>query len=115
VCGPDGGLYFGQRLNWLQERTSFALKLTPLLDPIPPTFQSRARSESEWPPFGISRGAGMGFFAEVKRRNVLRVAVAYLVSAWLLLQLSEVLYEILDLPAWAPRMVILLLVIGSVP
>jgi len=57
----------------------------------------------------------MGFFAELKRRNVVRVGIAYVVAAWLLLQFAEVLYEILELPAWAPRLVILLLVIGFVP
>lgn len=57
----------------------------------------------------------VGFFTELKRRNVVRVGIAYVVASWLLLQLTEVLYEILELPAWAPRMVILLLVIGFVP
>ena len=61
-------------------------------------------------------GAGqMGFFAELRRRNVFRVGIAYAVTSWLLLQLTEVLYELLELPAWAPRIVILLLVIGFVP
>ena len=54
----------------------------------------------------------MSLFAELKRRNVFRVGIAYAVVAWLLLQLAEVLYEILDLPPWAPRLVLLVLAIG---
>jgi hypothetical protein len=40
----------------------------------------------------------MSFFAELKRRNVFRVGVAYVVGGWLLLQLTEVLSELLSLP-----------------
>lgn len=40
----------------------------------------------------------MGFWEELKRRNVVRVGIAYLVGAWLLLQLAEVLSELLSLP-----------------
>ena len=37
----------------------------------------------------------MSFIAELKRRNVFRVAIAYAVAAWVLLQLTEVLVELL--------------------
>ena len=57
----------------------------------------------------------MRFYQELKRRKVFRVLVAYLVAAWLLLQVAEVLSSILGLPDWAPRLVLLLLVIGFVP
>ena len=40
----------------------------------------------------------MNFFEELKRRNVFRVGIAYAVAAWLLLQLTEVLSELLNLP-----------------
>jgi hypothetical protein len=40
----------------------------------------------------------MSFFAELKRRNVFRVGIAYIVGGWLLLQLTDVLSELLDLP-----------------
>ncbi len=40
----------------------------------------------------------MSFFEELKRRNVVRVGIAYAVGAWLLLQLTEVLSELLNLP-----------------
>jgi len=54
----------------------------------------------------------MSFFEELKRRNVIRVAIAYAVGAWLLLQLTDVLVELLGLPDTAGKYVILLLVIG---
>ena len=54
-------------------------------------------------------------FQELKRRNVIRVGIAYLVAAWLLLQVTDVLVPILTLPESAARFVVLLLVIGFVP
>ncbi len=57
----------------------------------------------------------MSFFAELKRRNVVRVGIAYAVAAWLLLQLTEVLTELLQLPPEIGRAVVLLLVVGFVP
>jgi len=49
---------------------------------------------------------------ELKRRNVFKVGVAYVVAAWLLLQLTEVLVGLLGLPENAGKYVILLLVVG---
>jgi len=43
------------------------------------------------------------------------VAFAYVAAAWFLLQLSSTFVEILGLPAWAPKLIFLLLVIGLVP
>ena len=54
----------------------------------------------------------MSLIDELKRRNVFKVGVAYVVAAWLLLQLTEVLVELLGLPENAGKYVILLLVIG---
>jgi hypothetical protein len=54
-------------------------------------------------------------FQELKRRNVFRVAIAYLVAAWLLLQVTDIVVPILELPAWVPRFVLLSLAIGFVP
>lgn len=56
-----------------------------------------------------------GLFEELKRRKVIRVFVAYVVAAWLLLQVAEVLSSILALPEWAPKLVLFLLIIGLVP
>jgi TolB-like protein len=54
----------------------------------------------------------MSLFSELKRRNVFKVGAAYLVVAWLVLQLVSVVSPILELPAWFARAVLLLLVIG---
>lgn len=54
-------------------------------------------------------------FEELKRRNVIKVAAAYLVAAWILLQVADLLIPILSLPGWTNRLVFLLLVIGFVP
>lgn len=52
---------------------------------------------------------------ELKRRKVIRVLVAYLIAAWVLLQIAEVLSSILSLPDWAPKLVLFLLAIGLIP
>jgi TolB-like protein/Flp pilus assembly protein TadD len=52
------------------------------------------------------------FFAEVKRRHIFRVAAAYAVIAWLLLQLVNNVAPVLDLPIWVARALLLLLAIG---
>lgn len=57
----------------------------------------------------------MSFFTELKRRNVIRVALAYLVASWVLLQVTDVLMQILDLPAATGKFVFLVLVLGFVP
>lgn len=57
----------------------------------------------------------MSLFAELRRRNVFKVAVAYAVTAWVLLQATEVVSDILELPAWAPKLILLILVVGFVP
>jgi len=52
------------------------------------------------------------FFSELKRRNVYKVAVAYLVASWLLIQAASIFLPAFDAPPWAIRIVILVLVIG---
>jgi serine/threonine-protein kinase len=52
------------------------------------------------------------FFAELKRRNVYKVAVAYAVVAWLLMQIASQIFPFFEIPNWVVRLVILLLVIG---
>ena len=54
----------------------------------------------------------MSLIGELKRRNVFRVGVAYVVGGWLLLQLTDVLSELLDLPDVVGRVVVLVVVIG---
>ena len=57
----------------------------------------------------------MSLIRELKRRNVFKVAIAYVVSIWILLQLTDVLTQILGLPEWAPKLILLMLVVGFVP
>jgi len=52
------------------------------------------------------------FFAELKRRNVYKVAIAYGVVAWLLMQVASQIFPFFEIPNWAVRLVVLLLVIG---
>src|SRR5262245_58250494 len=55
------------------------------------------------------------FFAELKRRNVIRMAALYLVGAWLLSQVASTMLPAFETPAWALRLVIIALAIGFIP
>ena len=57
----------------------------------------------------------MSLFEELKRRNVFRVALAYAVASWVLLQIVDVISPIFELPVWAPRLIFVILAIGLVP
>ena len=52
------------------------------------------------------------FFAELKRRNVYKVAVAYAVVAWLLMQIASQIFPFFEIPNWAVRFVVLAIIIG---
>jgi len=52
------------------------------------------------------------FFAELKRRNVYKVAVAYAIVGWLLVQVATQVFPFFEIPNWAVRLVVLLIVIG---
>jgi TolB-like protein len=54
----------------------------------------------------------MALFEELKRRNVVRMAVLYGVASWLVVQIADVLFEQLGVPPWAFRLVLSLLAIG---
>ena len=54
----------------------------------------------------------MSLWAELKRRNVIRMAVLYIVAAWLLLQVADVGMSVLELPAWTGKLIFLLLALG---
>lgn len=54
----------------------------------------------------------MGFFQELKRRQVYKVAVAYAVVAWLLIQIATATFPVLEIPVWATKLVIALIVLG---
>ena len=52
------------------------------------------------------------FFAELKRRNVYKVAAAYAVVSWLLIQIATQVFPFFEIPNWAVRLVVLILVLG---
>src|SRR5213080_3602734 len=52
------------------------------------------------------------FFGELKRRNVYKVAIAYAVVAWLLIQIATQVFPFFEIPNWAVRLVVLLLILG---
>jgi TolB-like protein len=57
----------------------------------------------------------MSLFQELKRRNVIRVAILYAVSSWVLLQLTDVLTSLLNVPESAGSIVVMLLLLGFFP
>jgi TolB-like protein/Tfp pilus assembly protein PilF len=52
------------------------------------------------------------FFAELKRRNVYKVAVAYVIVGWLLVQVATQVFPFFEIPNWAVRLVVLVIIIG---
>jgi len=52
------------------------------------------------------------FFAELKRRNVYKVAVAYAIVGWLLVQIATQVFPFLEIPTWIVRLVIVLVAAG---
>ena len=57
----------------------------------------------------------MSLFAELKRRNVIRMGGLYLVGAWLIVQVAETLLPLYDTPAWVLKSMVLLLALGFIP
>jgi len=56
--------------------------------------------------------AVMSFIKELKRRNVIRVAIAYAIAAWLLIEITATTFPILKLPDWSVTLVTVLVLIG---
>src|SRR5439155_16219522 len=54
----------------------------------------------------------INFFTELKRRNVYKVAVAYIVAGWALSQGIAQVFPVFDIPNWAIRLIVLLIIIG---
>src|SRR5436190_15806213 len=52
------------------------------------------------------------FFAELKRRNVYKVAVAYAVVGWLLIQVATQVFPFFEMPNWGIRLVVLIIAVG---
>jgi len=54
----------------------------------------------------------MSFIEELKRRNVVRVGVVYLITAWLLAQVADLLLENFNAPGWVIQAILIVLLIG---
>ena len=57
----------------------------------------------------------MSFLAELRRRNVIRMAGLYLVGAWLIVQVAATLLPVFEAPGWVMKTLVALLVIGFIP
>ena len=53
-----------------------------------------------------------GFFAELRRRNVYKVAIAYAIVAWLLIQAASILFPTFEAPAWVMKVFVTAIILG---
>ena len=96
--------YFFRR--WLQDTQSSNAVSAVAAVPAPGTHDLLRQ------PSGDATGPVVGLFAELKRRNVFRVGIAYMLVAWVLLQIGEIAFGFLEVPAWAGKMLIVFLALG---
>jgi adenylate cyclase len=52
------------------------------------------------------------FFGKLKRRNVYKVAIAYAIVAWLLMQVASQIFPFFEIPNWGVRLIVLFIVSG---
>ena len=57
----------------------------------------------------------MSLYQELKRRNVFRVAIAYLALSWLLMQVADTLFPAFGIPDWVIRFIVIMFALGFVP
>ena len=57
----------------------------------------------------------MSFLNELKRRNVLRVGAAYIVAAWLIIQVAETIFPLFGFGDTPARLIVIVLSIGFIP
>ena len=92
--------------RWLQQMQDGSMHLDVDAEPVPVTVEGEPELDSD-----DTKPAG-GFFAELRRRNVVRVGIAYVVVAWLLLQVGEIVLDFLEVPVWAGKLLLVFLVLG---
>lgn len=63
----------------------------------------------------LKRSRLLSIFTELKRRNVLRVGAAYIVSSWLLIQVAETIFPLFGFGDTPARMMVIVLGIGFLP
>lgn len=56
----------------------------------------------------------MNLLKELQRRNVIRVAMLYVVASWLILQVADLLFDAFDVPSWSMRLLVAILILGLV-
>jgi hypothetical protein len=60
----------------------------------------------------MNEKSGKSFWNQLKKRKVIRVGIAYIVVGWILMQIGEVTFEALGLPAWSLTLLIVLVLLG---
>ena len=74
---------------------------------------STPAAEAKEKPYPAWNGIDLGrFFDELKRRHVYRVAIAYGVVAWLLVQIATQVFPFFEIPNWVVRLVVLITILG---
>lgn len=53
-----------------------------------------------------------GFWSQLKKRKVIRVAISYIIVGWVMMQVGEVTFEALSLPSWALTLLIVIILLG---
>jgi hypothetical protein len=96
--------YFFRR--WLQEMQDETTSPDVAALPAPTPANGETQLESD------DKQSGDGFFVELKRRNVFRVGIVYSVVAWVLLQMGEIVFDFLEVPNWAGKLLIAFLALG---
>jgi TolB-like protein/Flp pilus assembly protein TadD len=80
-------------------------------DPTPLSSEVK-RLEAEVGPHAHHPYVRVRLFEQLKKRNVIRVAVLYVVVCWLILDPVHVLFHMLEVPTWANRLVVMLMAVG---
>jgi len=96
--------YFFRR--WLQEMRNHTVPSITSVLPIP------TMGAENLGPNDDQKNSVRGFIAEMKRRSVVRVGLAYIVAAWVLLQFGDVVFDFLEVPTWAGKLLIVFLALG---
>ena len=92
--------------RWLQQMRNGSMHLDADVAEIPVVAEAEPELHSTETPRSI------GLVAELKRRSVVRVGVAYVIVAWVLLQVGEIVFDFLDVPDWSGKLLIVFLSLG---
>src|SRR5881392_115658 len=98
--GASGKRLQSRRMAEVKKQIQFEIGHALFIDALPKAL----RGKTEVNP--------MNFFAELKRRNVYKVAVAYAVVAWLLLQAASIFFPAFDAPPWVMKIFIIVVIFG---